>query len=295
MANSYDVEFDYAGNNSTTLNDKGFISGQLSRNYTITLDSVNSNDNELTVRFQCQARGLLPREGDVHPNSFLYRCSGVDVRQESPLYYTATARYEQAARPADEDESDSDAPWNLPAEVSYSSVKTEGEIDEDANEEPIENPGTGEPVQGITKPITDLQMVVTKNFLDFNPASIYEFNDAVNNDTYFGFPAGTVKVDDISANRSFHDQQEFYKVTVKFVIRKPHNTTAAKAWYHRRVIKGFYELKNSQVIRCVDDEKQPVTSPVYLDQNGERLGTGDNREFQELEILESKDLSQMGL
>ena len=301
MANSYTVTEMPAGGNSTNADDKGFVSGTATRRFAIVLDSVDSSDDAVSIRKACQARALLPRQGDLHPSSILYICKDVQVdRFEGPLYCEAEATYTQTPVPQNEQDTET-PPWNLPTKYSFKSVKTEEEIDEDADGNPIENPGTREPVQGITRPVTDLLIVAEKNFLFFDPTSIYEFNDAVNDDEFLSFPAGVVKVESIEANPDLYQDQQYYKVVVNLLARKPHNTTADKAWYFRRVIKGFYEAVPvpiaglTLVLRAVDDERQPVTSPICLDQNGLRLAPGANREFQEIKRLKTKTLSQMGL
>lgn len=297
MANSYSVTPEVNTGVNTT-SDNGFVSGTYTRPMMIVLSNVDAGDDSESVRIACQRSGQIRRPGDVHPGNFALRCNGVSVNQVSPLVYRAVESYISAPRPEDEDEDEQQAPWNLPAEISFSSNKSEVETDVDADDDAIVNAGTREPVTGIKKRLTDLKITVVKNYFGFNPDSIQEYNDSVNSEAFLGFPAGTVIVDDISAVRAFHNGTEFYKVTVILLRRKPYPSTVsdAEAWYFRRAVKGYYEVKSGKIIRSVDGEKMPVSTPVYLDKTtGERLADGDPIEFETTKIFESKDLNQMGL
>ncbi len=304
MASSYDVKYSLNGSAGTNLDDEGFVSGDVSRSFTIALSDVGSNDNELTVRVECQRQGLIKREGEVHPNNFLYRCVGVDVRQVSPLFYEGAERYAAQPRPQNEPEDEAAAPWSQPTKLDFSTAKTSEPTDVDANGQPIRNNGTDEPIEGVTRQVSDLVITASKAFLNYQPASNYLFYDKVNSSPFFGFPAGTIKVDDISAKANYHNNQLYHTVTTKFLARRPFLVPASEAWYQRIAVRGFYEVKfaligqggtASEVLRAVDGENNPVSTPVYLNKDtGERIPPGSSIQFRTIQIYESTDLNQIG-
>lgn len=297
MANSFDVAFSPSGNTGTSLDEKGFVSGDAVRPFTVQASNFDAGDTEVAVRTRLQALNLIPREGDPHPSHFLYRCESVTLQKVGPLYYEGQATYAATPRPQNETEDETVLPWQIPTELNYATVKSEEPTDIDADGNPIRNNGTDEPIEGITRQVSDQVIIATKAFINYEPAVNYLFYDSVNDAAFLGFPAGTVKLDDIDPTPSYHDNQLYYKVTTKFVVRKPFNVPAAEAWYKRLPVRGFYEFNSAlnKVIRAVDDENKPVSTPVYLDKDtGVRIPVGDPIQFRTVKIYESKDFSQLG-
>lgn len=297
MASTYDVQLDYNGSSGTALSDEGFISGRSTENYTIALSDVDGSENETSVRIDLQRRGQLPREGYSRNGSSFERCVDVSVSQESPMFYRATVTYASPPRPQDQEEDENINPWDLRAKiVSIRSFKSDNPTDEDASGEPIRNAGTDEAIEGITRPITDTAFVIRKNFLNFNLYSIQQFSDTTNNAPFLVFPAGVVKVEDINANISQHNGYDYYAVDVTFIARKAFNVDPSEAWYHRRKCVGLYEVVNGSVVRALDDEKSPMTVPVYLNKTtGVRKAEGATPDFITTQILKESDFSEMGL
>ena len=289
----YDVKPDNKGSDTNSLNGNT-MSGSTTRHYTIHVLIPVATDEAINIRAECQALGLLPRVGEPLAASVLYQCENVTVTRKSINYYTAKADYKFSLQPIND--TNELPPWQRPALIKFSSVSEEVPTDIDADGNAIINIGTNEPVEGVTRTSVDLLAVITKHFRPFDPAAIKTFAGAVNTDTFLGQPPGTVKVvSEITADPSEYNGLTYYTVVFPAQIREPFATSADKAWYHRRVHKGFYELKNGEVIRARDGLQQYVTTPVLLDANGARLPDGDPPHIIETKNFIERNLSSSGI
>ena len=272
----FDVRFAPKSTNSTTLDDRGFVSSVVSLDYNVTSDVAGQDAN--TVRQLLQASLQLPREGVVHPTSNLAILRSISLNQVGPTYYEGTLSYRSEARPANQ-LNENQNPWDQPASFSFRSITSEVPVDEDANGMAIVNPGTMEPVDGITRPITDFGFTITKHIIGLNPSGINEFANRVNSTPFLLFPAGVCRTGDITADPQIHNNTPYHTVVVPVFVREVYGgRNAAEAWHHRRRLQGFYEVVTidgeARVVRALDDEGQPVSTPVLLDMNGNRLAAG---------------------
>lgn len=279
---TFDVRFSPASTGSTDLDDEGFVSGADVLNFSVTSDTPGLSAT--AVRQFIQSTGQVPREGTSHPTSALSFARSVSLNQVGPIYYEGTISYRAVPRPASENDENT-LPWDQPARFEFAGITTEVPADEDADGNAIVNPGTNEPVDGITRPVTDFGIVITKNIIGVNPLSIQQFSNKVNSDTFLLFSPGLCRTGDIKASPQSYETLTYYSVVVPIVVREIYgSTTAEEAWYHRRRLQGFYEVQTingvDSVVRSLDDEGQPVTTPVLLDATGRRLPAGDPPVFE---------------
>jgi hypothetical protein len=288
MASVYEVHETTKGDLITSsMDDRGWITYTAQRTFDIVLDT-GIDDNSVTVRINA----ALPRFRDPHPSSLALRVDDVKVNRETVILYKAIVSYKSSKAPEGTDPNES--PLNLPVDIKWAPAKSEREITEDADGNAIVNDGTDERIYGVMRPFTDLQATLTKNFLLFNPVSIYLFNDRVNSDTFLGFPPGVAKIESITADSAVADDLSYFVTTMVVLFRAPYQTTAEFAWYHRELRRGFQELKAGKVIQAVDDEKKPVTVPILLKADGSRLPTGDPPEFKLIKKFSTLAFNSLG-
>lgn len=270
------------------MDDEGFLTGSVVRTFDVSASSVA---NVMEVR----AFAALPRENDAHPESMVLRCTNVQITRESPIYFNAVATYESPKRRTGEEDQ---PPYELAAEIRFSTASSDEAIDEDIDGNPIAIPNTREAIEGLTKPISDLVVTITKNFAAFDPSTFYQYIDTVNTDTFLGFPPGSAKVSGIEASLQVKDNFPYWAVTVTVTFRKPYRTTAAKAWWKRVKCQGFYyydSAKDPTYVRCPDGDKGYATTPQLLADDGTILPDGDDAVWLEFEIFETSNFASMGL
>ena len=242
----------------------------------------------------------VPRANDAHPQQFGLRARTFDGQQVSPLEFRVTVGYVMPSADPNDPQQD---PLSQPASVSFSAITQDVEIDEDVNGDPIQTVN-GEPIAGVTRPFTDLAITVRRNLPTFDPLSISTYMNKVNSATWYGLPAGTVRIMDIAASNVFSNDLEYWDVSITFQVRRGiGSVTDAKAWWYRTAHQG-YVIKNAAgtetAIAKADDADDftdggvTVAQPVMLDlSTGERLaaGTGAYIEFQVLETVDFNTLN----
>jgi hypothetical protein len=292
---SWDVKesWENQGVTTTTAADGKSGSSGLSRFFSLVAPGVGYT----TV--QALSAAGLPLMNDPHPQNSSLRVRNRDVSQDGPISFSATISYEaQINDPNDPSQN----PLLRPAVIRFSAVTQEVEIDEDINGDPIETVN-GEPIVGVTRPFTDLVVTVQRNLPTFNPLSISTYMNKINSATWYGLPAGTVRITDIQAGNVFSEDFEYWDVSISFQIRRGFGSvTDAKAWWHRTAHQG-YIIDDGAGVRAIakadaaDDftaNGETVAQPVMLDlTTGERLaaGTGAYIEFQVLDEIDFNGLN----
>lgn len=282
----------------SSMDERGRITQTTTRELIIASDSP-STDNVKTARLHLIANGIV--EGSLHPQfGAPFYLRDLDVVREGPIHFKANCGYRTPQ--LDSSKPNVIYPWQLPARVSYFTVKTEEPIDVDINGDPILT-AASESVQGLTRKVSDLGIRISKAFLTFSPAAFYTFIDSVNSDVFLGFPVGTLNVDDIDAqDEKFDNSVTYFNVSAMLLARKPYNTTNAKAWYKRFRHEGFYARPSSgqPPEPAVNPEtKEPVVTPVLLDADGVQVADAvppsyPSATWLEKEVYESKAFSGMG-
>ena len=175
-----------------------------------------------------------------------------------------------------------DDPMNQRAVIRRRSLMSEEPIDQDYNGAPIATV-CGEPIQGVTKKVFDMQYTITKNYAYVIDELITQYLDSTNSDTWFGYAPGRAKLIGYAAEEVEYSTKSgvgyYQRVTWDVIVRTPYNTTPAQAWYARTLHQGFYEFPTPQATKpsiAVDANGQDVTTPVLLKLDGSQEGDPAN-------------------
>ena len=308
MAGSYDVQLAIEGDTSGSTVDNAEVTLTASLPYTILLDDGTS-DNAETVR---QGAINLPQPGSSHPsNPYLFAEAGIDIQKKAVNYYTATVNY--TSEPFTEGNQDI-SPIDLPFVWNVDAITTQEAIDEylDGTElKPLENPITKEPIEGVTRSITDMIINIEKNVTLFDPVSFYTYYDRVNSDLIpigSGFLPGTCKVVSISEEQASSLTIPYYKILVKIQARKPWRTSEDKAWWKRIKRQGYYEYTGRflpptpdfpngrpEILRTQDTNNRDMGRPASLDDQSIRIPDNEDSQYGEYQVYESIAFQGMGL
>ena len=281
---------------SISAGSDGAGSAKVARKFQVVVNNTGGVVNSLEVLTDLR----LPHVNEPFPLSNWFRCDDVSASRTSPLTFDVTANY--STETSDPEKS----PLDEPAEVSFSSTSTDGEVDEDIDGNPIVT-ANGEPISGVKMPFVDLKANVTKNIYAFNPISIYIYGNAVNSVTFMGFPAGVVRCAGISAKQNKGDDFSYWTVSVEFEFRRPINTTNQKAWYKRIRHEGFKIREENTDYPSVtgapefrfptaqDDSGKDVTKPVMLKLDGFPEPDKEIGHWLEFPVHKTENLNLMGL
>jgi len=162
--------------------------------------------------------------------------TNIDIVPKGPTFSLANVKWEGEAGPTPEEEN----PWNVPPEIEIGSIEANEATDVDGWGIPLCNIN-GEPVEGLTRPISDYYLNVARNYQEINLVAVNQYLDSTNSDEIFlpgagSFVAGTGHLKSFTAKPVFKkDFREiaYWKVNARIEFRMPYNTTADRAWWHR--------------------------------------------------------------
>lgn len=285
----------WSNQSSQAITSEGFRKFEVT--FTETYQVVTSFDaTELDVYTQAN----LPGVAQPYPGFPFVVAESASLQRVSPILWMATINYrgEIGGISPDggggADPSNPNSPLYAPPRLSWDDVEVEEEIDEDFEGNPIVNTA-GQRVRGIKALFSDQVLTVTRNFLVFNTYVQAVYRRSVNSDLFLGWPPGTVKLMKLSAQNVIDTNLGYWQVTGVFQFRYPYRTTPDKAWYARHVSLGLKQKDtNGKLIPVVDDNKEPTSTPQYLDEDGVQT-TSDNAFWIETKLYDSLPFNALGL
>ena len=237
----------------------------------------------------------------------------ISIERPSPILWIVTVDYTGELGPGDSNNENN--PLFAPPRIDWDDVESEQEIDEDFDGNPIVTLN-GEAIEGVKALIADQTVSIKRNMLLFNPYVQARYRRAVNSDIFLGWPPGTAKLMKLSASNVPNDQGGYWEVTAQIQFRYPYRTTPENAWYARVRHEGYYEAIEVfskdpngdpipgtgvvKIVRAVDKNKEPMTKPVLLDEEGFRMPVADRGQPQpahwlEFKLYDSLPYSALGL
>jgi hypothetical protein len=285
---------------ATATDEKGLITATATRNFNAFVN--NPADNEGIVKFS----PLIPADKSPHPYFHGLRCNNVSVQRRGALHFEVAVSYESPPYKEPDENGQEQGPLAQPTQINYFSITSEEAIEDDITGKPIVTKN-GEPIEGLTRPISDLGIRLQKNFASFDPATFYLYSDCVNSDTFLGFPPGTLRIASIQADEQFYTDEEgneiiYFNIQVEIHARKPYQVPAAKSWYKRVRHEGYYikeSNSSNKSVRALDNEGMPVSKPVLLDDEGFQLPMPANAltvtaDYLLFEVFEQISFASMG-
>ena len=197
---------------------------QYGRSFNIITDS--DLDGPQTVRY---AAGIprafdpyVEADGKYEPYAL---CSHVEITQnaEIPRLWHAEAHYSTGSGQDGKNQKDptkeNKDPLQRRAGISFDTVKFQRALEKDLTGRCIRN-SAGDPFDPPLE-VDDSRPTLTieRNEASFNNVVFLAYQDAVNNDVFFGFNPGCAKVDKIGVKEQFEKNQLFYRVTYVFHFR----------------------------------------------------------------------------
>lgn len=232
----------------------------------------------------------LPRLEDRYIPGTAIFCKSKDPVRVGPVLWVVVVTWDGEFGPG----GSTDHPVNQPPEIEWSDVETSEEIDEDWNGKPIATVN-GEPIRGVTMPVIDQILTVSRKFIAIDTYAISRYRKATNSDSFAGWPPGTCRFVGYTAKRGFSGDAEYWDVNAKFQFREPYRTTPARAWYARARHEGFFIKDGTKIKRAFDGNKEPTVKPVLLKADGTRETDQDNAVWLEFQLFDSLPFAALGM
>lgn len=197
---------------------------------------------------------------DPHPEFPVY-CTEINTQQDgSPLHYKVEFTYD-LLKPEDRDP----LPWERLDKFSFSGSTTTGPAiihynDGFSNPKLIVN-SAGDPLEGAEKEFSQWHIQITGNRQAFPYSVAMNYMNAVNSDSWSGFPPGTLKVQSISGQREIEQVNDaevtYWQISIDIAYRP--EGFDLKLWD-----VGFSEISGGKRKKILDALKEPVSDPVAL-------------------------------
>lgn len=252
----------------------------------------------------------LPYVGQPYPGTDFVLAKRGQIEKAGPILSIVIINYEGEVAPLTSSGGGGGptfSPINNTPLIDWGNSTSTEEIEDDFDGLPLCNV-VGDQVEGIKMMIVDQVVTIQRNFSTWNSYLQSRYVHATNSDTFLGWPPGTGKIVDLGANNVIGDTGNgYWKGHMKVQFRYPYRTTPERAWWARYLNEGFYEyfpevqgppdangIYPSKRIRAVDENKQPVTKPVSLDEFGKKITKASDAIWIERKIYDSLPFSGLG-
>jgi hypothetical protein len=243
------------------------------RDFTVLFDSAS--DGPIAAR---DATGV-PEYADAHPDDsdIIVLSKRAKNVGNSRVFFRVEIRYGLPG--SDPFSGPNDDPLLAPTARRWSTVKSEEPIDQDFDGNPIVT-ASDEPFDPPSTTVTsDPLLTISRNEVaPFDPDIIDTYVDKTNSSTFYGAPAGEAHMVDIFSDDVYvGGVLSHVRVTYQIQFRRYHpNTTAANAWYSRRLNEGFRTKATVSgmttyqeiVIEDEDGIKRQLSNPMPLTADG---------------------------
>lgn len=231
------------------------------------IDVSSKLDTESTIL----ASGVLPNRYEPLPdNIFLtLRKLSLQHHDESPLSWIATGHYSSAPIPQKEREKqDNPNPLNRSATRRWSTTQYKVPVEKDIEGNAVVNTAGDAYDPPPEKDSSHWSVTITKNVSSV-PAFIIDYQDAINDDEIeiggLTVPAKMAKIQAIEIGDLMEENNvSFYQFSYTVEFNKD-------TWVLSLLQQGLRqknEIDGTGRLPCVDEDGDPVTSPVLLDADG---------------------------
>jgi hypothetical protein len=235
----------------------------------------------------------LPKANDVYPGTVFVICRKRSLTRMAPSLVMVMCEYSGSVGKQEL----SDPPTGNAVRIKWRSSIVDEAIDEDINGKPIVTKNL-EPVDGLTERIPSQIAILERDFLSIDTFALELYLRSRNSDEFLGWPAGTCRMMDYSADNEVVDGElGLWKVSATFEFRAPYRTTYERAWWKRVRHEGFLVRDTAGgAIGIAWDErsKAPAAKPILLKEDGTRETDPEEAFWLEFETTHSLSYNALG-
>jgi hypothetical protein len=229
------------------------------------------------------------------PYAFV-RSIQVEQQADDPTFWICTVEY----GPLDPQSGGSDNPGSEnptldPPRVEWDTEQREVIVDEDINGDAVVNAAGDRFDPPIVKDDDRDYLIIERSEQTFDPAIAAQYRKKLNASPFYGFAAGQVKCDKITASRDYSTLiGVFYRVRYEFAVN-------LDGWKKRVLNAGMRQLNvgltdyEPILIEDTGGTQVPVSEPVPLDATGRALAAGGTPVWLEFDIYSTADFDALGL
>jgi hypothetical protein len=194
-------------------------------------------------------------------------CNKIECEQaeDSPFLWRVTVSYstevtEQAQQAED--------PLQEPKDISWDTESYQKAVEQDRAGNAICNSALDPFDPPPTIDDSRLTLTIERNEAIDNPTRMKDYQDAVNSDTFYGFPAGEWKVAQMSCKRQYRNNVFFWRWVYKFHHR-------VEGWKLKLLDAGYRTWTLPDGWKDILSKGVPIQQPALLDGTGKQLPHGN--------------------
>jgi len=239
----------------------------------------NSGDGPAEIFTETGLPGLLASYVDANGNAVdtgaILRNIRIEQEDDNPFFWTVRCEYSSEPYDVQQRTEEQQDPLSRPPIFSVGTSRVQRVFDHDAWGQPVVT-SAGAPFSPLPE-ADDTRIVLTVERNESSPdwLTILSYQDAVNSDSFLGFPPGTGKVK-IEAQSMYENNSYYWKLTYTFELRN-FVTIQGTQWYGwdtHILDRGFYALDaNGKPRLILDYQGNPPADPVLLDGTGKQQTT----------------------
>lgn len=208
--------------------DKQKVVSEHSATYIVIMDSDSSREYDVALVPGC------PYIGMPSPVNYTAKCLTREIKERGPRVWEVNARFSTnySTEPPQGDQ----FPWDRLPTWSWSTEMIDEPLLCDAQDEDtaIWN-SAGEPMIGVSRPVAVPVLTISRYELVFNPTTILDYTNKVNETAFWGADAGKVLLCGIEANQEILDDWRVWKVTYTLKFKMD-----SYGWLLRVLDQGTY-------------------------------------------------------
>lgn len=260
------------------------IIGNESQSYTV---EFSVGTDPLSMNIDALDSADIPQPWDVHPYDPWMYVQSLTVSYVSVYVRKVIVNYARIENPL-----------NIAPQVSWTFASTSEPIDKDNKKKPILN-SSDEPFDPpITEDFDDLVLRYIRNEAVFNETFAGDFKNAVNIDTFLGFPPGTCKLKIFSGDKTRAAGLIYWAVTYEIHIRYDESDpeSTGNGWKRRILDQGFRTKDDDGNYETIKDKDgNPLSEPVKLDGEGGELAEGDDPIYLKFVTAKERNFSDLNI
>jgi hypothetical protein len=202
---------------------------------------------------------------DQHPDFSAVVCTDISTANDGdPLHYKVEFNYD-ILRPEDKEAGPTAMPWQRPDKFSFNGALTSVPAIVHYNNG-LSSPqlivnSAGDPLEGATRDQAEWRIQINGARQAFPKSLAMNYINAVNSDSWSGFPAKTLKVQGLSGQREVEQinntEVAYWSISVDIAYRP-------EGWELKLWDVGYNEIVGGQRQKILDKLREPVSDPVAL-------------------------------
>lgn len=247
------------------------------RTFMVTVDDPTTSVSEMA--YSANINWL-----DPHPEFPAVYVTDIACNNDGdPQHYKLEFTYD-LLKPEDKSAGPTAMPWNRPDKFTFSGGLTNVPAivhynDGFSSPKFIVNTA-GDPLEGATRDQAEWKIQINGNRQAFPKALAMSCINAVNSDSWSGFPAGTLKVQGLSGQREIEQVNNteipYWSISVEIAYRP-------EGWKLKLWDVGYNEIVGGKRRRILDELREPVSDPVALS-NGSAKTAGQPPDMLEFKL-----------